>query len=490
MKYLYIKYIIVTFLGLSVFSSCIDLDEDLAGQPTSDKFFKNISDFNSYIAGAYNPLVAIYGTDMPYIAACGAEDVITNVSRWKGFEQANINIVGNPDEITTVLWNNYYTSISTCNTVLKVISTSSLDYTLLEPIEGEARFLRAFNYFQMVRWFGEVPILTEDNQDNAAFEEQSSTEAIYDFIVSDLKIAETALPDSQSDRSKPDKYTAKALLAKVYLTMGGFPLNKIENYALARDKAREIIDDEGTHSYTLEPVFKDLWLFDNRYTNSEFMFTLYASSTNGPGSYVHRAIRPWDHNEGGWGDWQSDKAFLEQFPVGNNSRIEGTFYLTMNDGTSWQDTDYAQPYVGKYRDAGPMSGGYYGAPVSNIADNFFPMIRYADVLLIYAEAANLAENGPSSLAYDAINRVRGRAGLAGYSGLGKDQFDKAVIEERNWEFAFEINRWFDIYRKYMLKEVIGTLYPQSVIDDHNYLLPKPYEQLSIMNGVKQNPGYL
>lgn len=490
MKYLNIKYLLTIGL-LSVFTlnSCIDLDENLAGQPTADKFFKNISDFTSYMAGAYNPLITIYGSDMPYVAGCGAEDVSTNVVRWKGFEEANINSVGNPDQITSVLWNNYYSSISTCNTTIKLITISTLDYELLKPIEGESRFLRAFNYFQMVRWFGEVPILTEENQDNASFEEQSSIEVVYNFIVSDLKIAETILPDKQEDRSKPDKYAAKALLAKVYLTMAGFPLNQTENYALARNKAKEIIDDENKHSYDLEPIYKDLWLFDNRQTNREFMFTIYASSVNGPKAYIHRAVRPVDGGENGWCDWQSDKRFLEQFPVGDNSRLDGTFYLTMIDGTPWQNTNYAQPYVGKYRDGGPQSGGYYGTPLSDNADNFFPMIRYADVLLIYAEAANQAEGSPSSLAYETINRVRQRAGLSDLSGLNKNQFDQAVLEERNWEFAFEVNRWFDIGRKHMLKEVIGALYHQSSIDDHNYLLPKPYEQLSIMKGIKQNPGY-
>ncbi|MGJ1195058.1 RagB/SusD family nutrient uptake outer membrane protein [Sphingobacterium spiritivorum] len=478
-------------LNLFLFISCVKLDEDLSGQPTTDKFFRNISDFKSFLAGAYNPLIAIYGTDYPYVAGAGAEDISTNVVRWRGFERVNINSVGNPDEITAHLWKNYYSCIGTCNTLLKIAATSTIAENELNPIRGEAYFLRAFSYFQLVRWFGEIPALSEKNQDNASFEEQSSIALIYDFIIEDLKTAETILPDKQEDRSKPDRYAAKALLAKVYLTAAGFPLNKTDYYALARDKAKEILDDGkiNKHSYDLEPIFQNLWLYANRYTNKEFMFTLYASSLTGPGSYLHRAIRPWDHGEGGWGDWQSDKRFLNQYPKGNGDRLNGSFYLTMIDGTSWQNTDYAQPYVGKYRDAGPKSGGYSGAPLSNIADSFFPMIRYSDVLLIYAEAANLAENNPSIQSYQALNKVRKRAGLGEVSGLSKDQFDQLVLDERNWEFAFEINRWFDLCRRRLVKEKIGPWYPQSTIDDHNYLLPKPNEQLSIMKGLRQNPGY-
>ncbi|KAF5277262.1 hypothetical protein FQR65_LT16038 [Abscondita terminalis] len=161
----------------------------------------------------------------------------------------------------------------------------------LNPIRGEAYFLRAFSYFQLVRWFGEIPALSEKNQDNAFFEEQSPIAQIYDFIIEDLKTAESTLPEKQEDRSKPDRYAAKALLAK---------------------------------------DLDHIW---------------------------HRAIRPWDHSEGGWGDWQSDKRFLNQYPKGSGNRLNGSFYLTMIDGTPWENTDYAQPYVGKYRDAGPKSGG-------------------------------------------------------------------------------------------------------------------------------------
>ena len=117
------------------------------------------------------------------------------------------------------------------------------------------------------------------------------------------------------------------------------------------------------------------------------------------------------------------------------------------------------------------------------------MLRYSEVLLTYAEAANLAEGQPSKAAYTAINEVRRRAGIEDVSGLTSAQFDKAVLDERNWELAFECNRWFDLCRRHILKETMQVYYPDAQIDDHNYLLPKPYEQMSIMTGIVQNPGY-
>lgn len=478
-------YIILTTL-LSSAISCT-LKEDLTGQPTADKFFGTLSDFNGFMAGAYTPLVSLYGSDVPYVAGAGAEDVYTSVVRWKGFEMADINSVGNPDELTGNLWNSYYSSISSCNTMLRIISENKkLDEKLLEPIKGEALFLRAFNYFNMVRWFGKVPLLLESNQNNAATEKEAEVSAIYDRIVEDLLLAETFLPEGQPDPGKPSKIAASALLAKVYLTMAGFPLYKENCYALARDKAYDVME---SHDYSLENTYFNLWLYDNRLINSEFIFAFYASSSNGTGGYVNRAIRPEDHGEGGWADWTSDERFLNEFPVGDGSRVEGTFYLTLLDGASWRESNMKQPYVGKLRDGGSKSGGYYGAPTANLADGFYCMLRYSDILLVYAEAANAAENGPSDEAYGAVNLVRSRAGLEPLDGLSKEQFDKAVLNERKWELAFECNRWFDICRRHILSETIKAYYPEAVVDDHNYLLPKPYEQLNIMKGIEQNKGY-
>lgn len=481
------RYIILAAVLIAPFLTSCSLDEDLTGQPTADKFFENISDFTGFMAGAYNPLISLYGTDVPYVAGAGAEDVYTSIVRWRGFERADINSVGNPDELTSELWNSCYSSISSCNTIISIIAQNTkVPAGELDPIRGEALFLRAFNYFNMVRWFGKVPLLLEHNQSNAATEKESEISVIYAQIVDDLQNAENLLPESQSEPDKPSRYAAAALLSKVYLAMAGYPLYETSCYSLARDEAEKVIS---SGNYELESNFFNLWLYDNRYINSEFIFAFYASSTNGTGGYVNRAIRPDDHGEGGWADWTSDKRFLEKFPRGDNSRYNGTFYLTLLDGASYTESGEGQPYVGKLRDGGSKSGGYYGAPSANLADGFYCMLRLSDILLVYAEAANMAEGNPSAAAYDAINRVRRRAGLTELSGLTSAKFDQAVLDERNWELAFECNRWFDICRKHILEETIKAYYPDATIDDHNYLLPKPYEQLTIMTGIEQNPGY-
>ncbi len=490
MKYInsFAKSLPAGVFALLAAAGCISLEEDLRSQPTADKFFSKESDYRSFIASAYPSMVTLYGSDTPYCCGGAAEDVFVPVVRWKGFEQANINTVGNPDELTGMLWNNYYASIGTCNTMLQIIADTPTQGLDLDAVIGEAKFLRAFCYFNLTRWFKQVPLITQENVANAATEPDSSVADIYRLVVSDLEDAENKLPETQSDKTRPTSWAAKALLAKVYLTMAGYPLNQTAYYEQARDKADEVIKSE---AFDLEPVYFDLWLWNNRMTNNEFIFTFYASAENGSQTYVNCAVRPWEGGEKGWGDWSSDKRFLADFPAGDNSRVKGTFYLTLIDGTPWYETSDNQPFVGKLRDAGPRSNGYAGpwAHGNGNADGFFNVIRFADVLLIYAEAANQFEGSPSTAAYKAINRVRFRAGLPDLSGLTQSAFDKAVLEERNWELAFENNRWFDICRRQLLQSVMNAYYPERRVEDHNYWLPKPYEQLSIMTGTVQNDGY-
>ena len=432
-------------------SGCISLDEDLRGQPTSDKFFSRVSDFDSYIKGMYTNMNTFYGSDVPYIAGAAAEDVyVTNwVARWKPFEEADINAATNPDEITGDCWKFYYTVIGICNSTLQIVNASDLPAQDLAPIVGEAKFMRALMYFNLTRFFREVPLITEENQALAATEKDATVEQIYAKIVSDLQDAEVSLPEdrSQSEKMRPTLWAAKAILSKVYLTMAGYPLNQTQYYALARDKANEVIQNG---PFDLEDNFFDLWLYDNRLTNDEFIFAYYCNYDSGDRSYLARAVRPKEGGEGGWYDWCSSEQYLNEMRAyeqqymteeqkaayTDGERVTGTFYLTCIDGTSYQLTEDAQPFVGKWRDGGPRNNGYWGAATINNSDTFYPVIRFSEVLLIYAEAANMAEGGPSDAAYDAINRVRTRVGLPELpAGMSAADFDRQVLNERKFEFA-------------------------------------------------------
>src|SRR5690606_30174753 len=357
--------------------------------------------------------------------------------------------------------------------------------------EGQARFIRAFDYFQLTRYFGEIPIVTWENQKNADKVGQSTVNEIYAFIIEDLKIAEEKLQVSYSEKGKATKGAAKALLAKVYLTAAGWPIEDPSYYELARDKAKEVID---LGVYQLENDFRDLWLTANKTTNSEFIFTLHGSPTRSwlEASHLHVATRP--SVEKGWANTYSEARFYNAFPEG--PRKDVSFHTEFNDGTNWQDVAPNQPFIAQYRDAGPEAATVVSDAIANDGEGFFVLLRYADVLLMYAEAANMAESGPSPEALEAINKVRRRAmGLdpntpdAGVDlvAMSQSDFDDAVIAERNWELAFENNRWFDLVRKKMVVEVNQAVFPN--VSEHNRLFPKPALQVDLTEGLEQNPGY-
>ena len=189
----------------------------------------------------------------------------------------------------------------------------------------------------------------------------------------------------------------------------------------------------------------------------------------------------------------SEARFFNTFPEG--PRKAATFHTVFKDAknTTWQKSNIGQPYMAKYRDAGAAAS--FDGPIASFdGDGFFVMSRYAEVLLTYAEAANMAESGPSAAALEAINQVRRRAGGNDQTlypdlkaGLSQADFDKAVIAERAWELAFENKRWFDLVRKEKVVEVNKDLYPN--VSAKNMLVPKPQRELDLMKNLKQNAGY-
>lgn len=481
MKKVYI-FLVVTSVFI-IGCTSVDLDENPPSLLSPESFYKTESDFQAALAGTYRPLYQDWlGFDYgyPLIMTSGAEDVRSDAGIFVNLDRLTPN--GNDQSINAV-WQQLYQCIANANVIIGNLNNSEdISEQTLGEIEGQAKFIRAFSFFYLVRWFGEVQLTTFENQVDIENLPQSSIENIYASIIEDLKDAENKLPESFSDAGRPTRGAAKALLAKVYLTMTGWPLEDVSYYSKAKDKAEELLG-----KYSLESNFEDLWKEENKLSNSEFIFTIYGSiSSNGiSGSHMHTASRHWGNGEGGWGDFFSEDRFYNIFPEG--PRKDATFTDVFADGTSWEDAG-VQPYMAKYRDAGETIG--------NNGEGFVVLLRYSDVLLMYAEASNMTDGGPSEAALSAINQVRRRAnGLDPNtpdtsvdipSGMSQSEFDKAVIEERNWELAFELNRWFDLVRKKMVVEVNQDVHPS--VSQYNRLLPKPSAQL-IPGILEQNEGY-
>ncbi len=484
----YLKYI--TELALAVLLlGCVELDETPGGLLAPETFYTSADAFDAAVVGCYAPLYGGYsGYDTQWTALLGsvaAEDVSTgnNSIQELRFDPSS--------SVFKNAWKMYYSSLTNANAIISNIDNAkNVSQTVLDFAEGQARFIRAFNYFHLTRYFGEIPIVTFENQQNADKVGQSSVADIYDFIVNDLTIAEEKLKASYDEKGFATKGAAKALLAKVYLTMATWPLEDASYYALARDKAKEVME---MGEYNLEPDFKDLWLEANKLTNSEFIFTLYGNSSGTSyASHLHTATRP--SVETGWSNTYSEERFFNVFP--ESYRKEISFHTVFNDGTNWKDVNPKQPFIAKYRDAGVVAATFDGDVIGFDGDGFYVLLRYADVLLIYAEAANMAEGGPSADALEAINKVRRRAmkldsdtpdASVDLASMSQADFDDAVIAERNWELAFENNRWFDLVRKKMVVEVNKDTY--SWVTENNRLFPKPSSEVSLTEGLEQNSGY-
>ncbi|MCG8308540.1 MAG: RagB/SusD family nutrient uptake outer membrane protein [Cytophagales bacterium] len=483
------KVYILTAITLFLINACsfVELEENPPSLLSPESFFTTESEFQAALAGTFRPLYSdweSYDYAYPLILNSGAEDIRSDADIYIDLNVLNAKGTELP---ITGMWKQLYRSISNANVIIgNLQNAQGISEESLGAIEGQAKFIRAFCFFNLTRWFGEVQLTTFENQENAGELKQSTVSEIYDTIIQDLQDAEEILPVSFPERGRPTKGAAKALLAKVYLTMAGWPLEQTDKFALARDKAAELISGELSGIYSLESDFSDLWKVENKLTNSEIIFGFYGTTApGGTGSHMHTASRHWGNGEGGWGDLYSEDRFYEIFPEG--PRKDATFTSYFADGTYWEDAD-VQPHMAKYRDA--------GIPVGHNGEGFTVILRYADVLLMFAEAANKAESSPSSQAIEAVNRVRRRAmGLDVNSPNGDvdlpptisfEEFDQAVLEERNWELAFENNRWFDLVRRKMVVEVNKDVHPN--VTENNRLLPKPIAEL-IPGVLDQNEGY-
>lgn len=501
MKKIKFKYLLTALIPVLAITGCVKLKETPESIIGPATFYKTSADFNAAIDGAIKPMFGSYGAfdfNNAILLCGGGEDVTSRPTapELKQYDvfKPTVNGFSAHQE-----WALIYQEINASNNIIANINNATgLSAAEKAGYDGQARYLRAMGYFYLTRWFGEIPVITEANQGNALNVGQSTVALVYAQIISDLQKAESELPAMYADKGRPTKGAASTLLAEAYLTMAGWPLKDASKYALARDEAKKVMD---MGVYALEPKYGDLWKWTNRLSSREFIFMFFGSSSLSwmEGSHLHVSGRAGE--EGGWDDMMSEARYFNAFPAG--PRKDATFHTTLitNAGKMipWQKSLIGQPYIDKFRDAGPVATPFNAAlGTTSIAgydgDGFFPVSRFADVLLIYAEAANMAEGGPSAAALEALNQVRRRASgndQDGYpdlaAGTSQQAFDTAVLSEREWEFGFELKRWFDLVRKDMVVSANSAVYPN--VTERNQLIPKPQVEVNLIKGLKQNPGY-
>jgi hypothetical protein len=428
------------------------------------------------------------------------------------------------------LWQQHYAAIRKANIAIeKLPAITFQDPTVQTRLIGETKFLRALYYFNLVRLYGDVPLITEVQDGTTSTDyavERTPSVEVYDQIEQDLKDAAAVLPDTYTSPNvgRATKGAAKALLAKVYLTKASLPLNLTDFYDDAVATAEEVLSPAeggtGTFGYALQANYANVFLpaFKN---NSEHIFSAQfksASTSNGaltqgnnqnprsirtqvPGLAGSYADQVWfytvdDASKPSGQDkffsvfklyTSKDKRRNVTFVTNYKSPTNGKKYGGLNDPAIKGSKLDSIPYFNKTWD--PGSTAVTSESAANVA-----IIRYAELLLIHAESENEL-NGPTAKAYASINKVRNRAGLANLTaGLSQEQFRDSLYLDRRLELVFEYHRWFDLVRE---KDASGnSIFVSSLhaagknnAAEKHRLHPIPQQEIELNKKLTQNPGY-
>ncbi|MCL6100865.1 MAG: RagB/SusD family nutrient uptake outer membrane protein [Bacteroidetes bacterium] len=475
----YLKNIYFSLIASSILvMSCQKLDETPISFVSPGEFYKSQAQIEAAFASSMYKLWSYWGG----YGYSGQNCFNNDDQRYGG----NLVIANNFGKI---LWKAHYAALLNINSAIGGMKKGNLQGVppaTVDLLMGQAKFLRAYNYFMLVRMFGDLPLLTEDIPDPAVAKIGRSPIAdVYKLIVSDFTEAIAKLPATwpTAQRGRPTRDAAKGLLAKVYLTMATAPLNDVSNYAKAADLAKQVIQ---SGVYSLVPDIANVFSTATKY-GPEMMW-----SFNSNYQAINTDAQIWrPASLGGWGDFSVQPEWEQQYPEGPR---KDAYILTSANGNYYTSPAYGypnRPTVKKFMYDTPQDFKTYSSIMN------MPILRFADVLLIFAEADNMANGGPTQAAVDAINKVIDRAN--GYknntlhpeltTNMSKGNFDTAVIEERNQELCFEMDRWFDLVRKRILFQKSIPSIQQNFTDD-DYLFPIPDDDIQLNPLIKQNPGYV
>lgn len=508
-----IKYMLVFACVLGM-SSCADLDENPVGLLAPEGFFSSTKDVQAAIFSGYGRLSSenLYGRQYN-LGLMYRGDMIDIGDPGTAAERHQVNSF-NMDANNGMVrrwWPEFYNIVSSQNAAIFGAGQITADETVKKALIGEARFMRAFAYYNLVRLFGDIPYIEDFVTDPDAVKTISKTpEAdVYLKIIDDLLYAKENLPDKHTGdvRSRATKGTAASYLAQVYLTIG--------DYQKAAEEAKWVITNKSRFNYGLAPNFQDLFNAEKISGLNEPIFVVdflaqFRASDGTNYDQMGKTIAVNRANPANGGTAAVYRGFAAGVPSmkvyetwsGKDYR-KAVALDTIVDFVNGTKKPYQQWYVSRPHCA---KWSRYPGPNANVGadtdqDNI--LMRYAEVLLIAAEA--IAEvSGPTTEAIGYVNEVRARArNWAGtvtafpadvQAGMSKQEFIDLVMEERRVELAFEWGRWFDIKRR-KLGDIVfkgpNSLEPHANFDSNrDYLFPIPLDELErYPNLMPQNPGY-
>ncbi|MFH0757108.1 MAG: RagB/SusD family nutrient uptake outer membrane protein [Bacteroidota bacterium] len=498
-------YIFILIIFLPGFFSCTSLEEEPMGVYAPESFFTSAADVEAAVFGAYGLMASepFWGRklSLPIMLLSDMVD-IGNPGTPTRRVQINDFTSDAYNGMVSEFWPRSYMIISAANTAIS--GAESLDNISDEErnaLIAEAKFARALVYFDLVRLFGDIPYIGKAINDPESLIDISKTSAqeVYNSIMDDLEFGVDYLPDQQISRARASRASAAAMLADVHLTLG--------NWNEAYNNAKWVIDNATKLDVSLEPDYQVLFDASQHDGQKEHIFVIdflglqsgteywEGDDLTGPLTGVGGGsdMAGWDvavpslnvYNSFDDRDYRKQVAFV----------TETTFSGELKPYTEWQ---FPRPYIAKYT--------RYPGKANNDArwsDCNYAIYRYADVLLMAAEAGNEV-SGPNAELEGYVNQVRERArNAAGVMndfpenvsvGMSKDEFRDMVLEERRIELCFEFKRWWDISRRKLGDQVFkgaNSLEPHENFDaGKDYLLALPQDELDRNPNLKpQNPGY-
>ncbi|CAH1001860.1 SusD-like protein P25 [Neolewinella maritima] len=495
------KYLIIAALGLG-FTACESLEEVPFSSLAVENIYQNEADVDAALLGVYTAMNSGVNDLWFFLATSGPGESV--VVRLKGDgNQGRLSSLGfAPQDAHGVWWPTFYRLINRANSVMANVSRAGLDPALEEEKIAEARFLRAFAYFHLVKWFGGVPLqleATTDFSDETVKKPRATIEEVYAVIIDDLMYAESRLPASwpNPSRGRATSGAAKGFLGKVYLNMAGKPLEQTDKYDLAADKLKEVVNS-GT--YQLQENFADVFSIDNEF-NSELIFIRPNIRENGAGTvltfFAGVPNSPFANRNGQY-QFGFTEDFYDSYDTADVRRDVTLLYsYTDADGRAVTYNDTLNPPLpfGGYNGDKGIGFGKLKDPFNDVSafahTNDILFMRYADVLLMLAEALNGAGNSSEALTY--LNQVRQRAGLEDITTTDQSELLEVIKQERKWELAGEYQEYPDLQRWGDIEEslannrdavIFKTTYSPSI-----ELLPIPQNQIEVNENLTQNPGY-
>ncbi|TVZ55646.1 SusD-like starch-binding protein associating with outer membrane [Lutibacter sp. Hel_I_33_5] len=508
------KPIALLLCSLLLFVSCGDIN-DTPNEALIDP--ANLTSVNSLklaTIGMFKTITSATRRTNSFQNAFGGDDITSSAANNKlRFQTMDKRTFDNSNEDLIWQWGRPYSVIEATNFILENesnIETKSLDEkNQLNLFIGEAYFVRAYFYFELTNNFGKIPLVLSTQLDSKT--PKSEIIDVYKQIESDLLKAESLLPNKHPDVSvgiKPNKGSAKAILAKLYMHWAGWPLKGgTDMYKKAATKAKEVINNAGTHGFALVSDMNTLWTEEeSERLNSEIVWgAAHAQHVDNHFSNRVTGSVAFPTEAGGWNEIFSEIKYFEDFPAG--PRKDATFITEIKiiredkllpDGTdrttplplgtivSWEDLDTgARPMFKKAIGQGDITLINPRNSNTRITSYF---MRYSDLLLLYAEAEGRS-GGNSPDAWRAINDVRDRAyGVGNHNDDRSAGLAETAFKERKWELGGEFKRWYDLVRMERVESILtANRSPRESIDKvisgwgdlspNNYFVPIPQEEI-------------